>query len=312
MRRVFGAAVAVTWAATAHAQQFTITDILDSLQRGAARVNFAGADPIAAGKLDSVAHLLRAAGAGSIKVSTLANVIARGRVGFAEANRWDPRATDLLAQPWFRDAILLLPLIANGSLQPQLDGKVPNKEADGILAPTDSLRARVQDNAMHDGLERLRRLEIKYGSGSPQLNVVEATANFVFQWLPGLRSASDGSPSRYEFLAAYRTMEISAIKSSRSLPDAELVSGGQVGLRWYHWSAEWGAGSAKSQLLRPRYASAGLYVIGPADAPFAKLTGVRRRHGAFIGWGGIHVAWVAEYPQRVLVGGDRQLVPHLF
>jgi hypothetical protein len=311
MRRLVIAA-AISWMSTAGAQQFTVNDILDSLQRGAARVNLSASDSVAARKLDSVANVLRAAGAGSIKISTLANVIARRRTGFGEANRWDPRATDLLAQAWFRDAILLLPLIANGSLQPQLDGKVPQKEADGILAPTDSLRARVQDNAMQDGREKLRRLEIKYGSGSPQLNVVEATANFVFQWLPGLRSATDGSPSRYEFLAAYRTMEISTIKSSRSLPDAEIVSGGQLGLRWYHWGAGWGTGSAKSQLLRPRYASAGLYVVGPSDTPFAKLTGVRRRHGGFVGWGGLHVGFVVEYPRRLLIGGDRQLVPHLF
>jgi len=311
MRRL-ALVAAIAWTSTAGAQQFTVNDILDSLQRGAVRVNLAAADPIAAAKLDSVANVLRAAGAGSIRISTLADVITRRRVGFGEANRWDPRATDLLAQAWFRDAILLLPLIANGSLQPQMDGKVPDKEADGILAPTDSLRARVQDNAMQDGREKLRRLEIKYGSGSPQLNVVEATANFVFQWLPGLRSANDGSPSRYEFLAAYRTMEIAAFKSSRSLPDAQLVSGGQVGLRWYHWGAGWGTGSAKSQLLRPRYASAGLYVIGPADTPLARLTGVRRRHGAFVGWGGTHLAFVVEYPRRLIVGGDRLLVPHLF
>jgi hypothetical protein len=296
----------------ASAQEFRLNDILDSLHRGATLVKLDSADPVAAVKLDSVSKVLRSAGAGSITISALAGVVTGKRAGFGTMNRWDTRATDLAALPWFRDAILLLARIANGVLLRPLRATQPDAVTDGILAPTNALRSRGMDLANQQGVERLRRMEIKYGSASPKLNVVEATANFAFQWIPGLRAAKDGSPSRYEFLAAYRTMEITASKSGGSLPDAQLVSAGQLGMRWYHWDAAWGTGTRLQQLRRPRYASAGLYVIGPADAPLAKITGVRRRHGAFIGWGSIHVAYVHETPRRVLIGSDRLLIPHLF
>ena len=293
------------------AQGFTLGAMLDSLQRGAAVVNLVSVDSVANRRLDSAAAALRGApNVLSLRIATLADVITSRRARLADVNRWDPRATDLLAQAWFRGAILSLASIANGSLADLLEEKAP-QQAKGLLAPTDSLGRAVRDKALSQGTERLRRLEIKYGSKSPRLNVVEAGVNYVFQWLPGLRSDADGSPNRHEFIAAYRTLELTATSGS-SLPNAQLVSAGQVGLRWYHWAAGWGDGSAVSRLVRPSHASAGLYVMGPQDAALGRLTGVRRRHGVFIGWGDVHVAYLFESPRRVYVGADKQLVPHLF
>jgi hypothetical protein len=309
MRRLIVAALLLCGSG-ARAQEFRLNDILDSLKRGATLVKLDSADPVAAIKLDSVSKLLRAAGAGTVKVSALAGVVTGTRVSFGAVNRWDTRGTDLLAQAWFHDAILLLPKIANGALLRPLRTTQPDSITDGILAPTNALRSLGMAMASEQGAERLRRMDIKYGTGSPQLNVLEATVNFAFQWLPGLRAAKDGSPSRWEFLGAYRTLEVNVVRSGRAIPNAELISAGQVGLRWYRWSTTPDGRWAK--LLQPRYGSAGLYVVGPARAPFSSLIRVRRRHGAFIGFGHMHLAFVAEYPRHFVVGTDRHLIPHLF
>lgn len=298
----------VLLATSARAQDFTLDAMIDSLKRGATVARLDSVDPVANKKLDSIAAVLRDAGAGSLRIGTLADVITGRRVRYADANRWDRRATDLLAQPWFRSAILLLPAIANGSLAGPLDARAP-READGLLAPTEALRQAVQDQALAQGAERLRRLGVKYGSGSPSLNVVEAGVNYLFQWIPGLRSGPDGSPSRYEFLAAYRTLEVTTYGAGSA--GARLVSAGQAGLRWYHWNEAWGRGSARAQLVRPRYASLGLYMVGPDDAPLKFPSSVHKL-GVFFGWGALHVAYVFDGSGRVLVGGDKQLVPHLF
>lgn len=292
------------------AQDFTLDAMLDSLRRGATVVNLAAIDAAAARQLDSTTNLLRGAGAGvlSLKVRTLAEVITSRRTRFSDANRWDPRATDALAQPWFRGAILSLAKIANGTLADSLERKAP-QESKGLLAPTDSLGRAVRELASQQGTERLRRLEIKYGSGSPQLNVVEATVNYVFQWVPGLRSGADGSPNRHEFLAAYRTVEVATAGAPTDGP--HLVSAGQIGMRWYHWRRSWGQGSARAQLLRPRYASAGLYVLGDDVSPL-KFPSSADRLGAFVGWGALHVAYVFDGDGRLFVGTDKLLVPHLF
>lgn len=302
-------------ASSARAQQpphYTVDDILSALQRGAERVHFDSTDAIADKKLDSLATLLRDAGAGSVTVEVLADLIVRKRASIGDVARWDPKAAALMAQSWFRSAILMLPLIANGSLEPRLSATLPRPAVDSILAPTDALGRHVRERAMQQSEEKLRRFEIKYGPESARLNLAEVGLNYIAQWLPLLAPSRDGWPSRYEVVAAYRAMELTATKSASDDLRATLVSAGQLGVRWYHWRHDWASGGRLARMIRPRHASAGLYALGPRDAPLERPWANGNRLGFFLGWGSMHAAYVFESPRRVLIGSGKQLIPYVF
>jgi hypothetical protein len=187
--------------------------------------------------------------------------------------------------------VLDLPLIANGSVLQALRAKgVPPATIQTMLAPTFQLGRRVRDCATAKSDEKLRRIEIKYGEDSPSLNFVEVGANYLAQFVPKLGPTVDGWPSRYE----------------------NIVSAGQLGLRWYHWNPNWGSGSRIDQLKRPRHASFGAYAIGPDDRPLQKPWDKGNRFGAFVGWGDFHAAYVFEAPRRVLIGHGKLLIPYVF
>lgn len=292
---------------------YTLEEVLATLELGAARVNLAVADSGAKSALDSLALQLRDAKAGHITVGEMAAMIVSGHVRVRDVARWDPRASELLAQKWFYDAVLALPLIANGSLLPEMrKQRLSRPTMDSLLAPTNQLGVRVRACASAKSAEKLRHLEVKYGEGSPSLNLAEVGLNYVGQWLPLLKPAADGWPSRYELIAAYRPMELTGTKTSGADARATLISAGQLGIRWYHWDPNWGSGGRIAQLERPRYASLGAYAIGPQDKPLQKPWENGRRLGVFLGWGDVHAAYVFDAPRRVLIGHGKQLIPYVF
>lgn len=310
----------VAWIAvgsTLSAQQpdYRLEDILTALERGAQRVNLDSANPVAARQLDSVATLLRDAGAGAITVSTMAELIVRKKATVGDVARWDPHAGVLLAQSWFRSAILTLPCVANGDLLQELrSARVPRDTVNAILGPTDALGRRVRELASQQSQEKLRRFEIKYGPESARLNLGEVGLNYLGQWIWPLAPSRDGWPSRYELIAAYRPMELTATKTAGDDVRGTLVSAGQLGLRWYHWRRGWGASGAGrlARVLRPGHASTGVYVLGPRDTPLERPWANGNRLGFFLGWGGMHAAYVVESPRRVLLGSGKQLIPYVF
>lgn len=307
------ASLAIGSAASAQQPRYTVEDILASLQRGAQRARLDSVNPRAQKRLDSLATLLRDAGAGDITIDQLAKVIVSKKANFAEVARWDPKTTDLLAQSWFRSAILTLPTIANNSLDSAMTlARIPQAAVDSILAPTDALGTRVREFASARSQEKLRRFEIKYGPESARLNLAEVGLNYVGQWLPPFRPSSDGWPSRYELIAAYRAMELTATKSAGDDVKGALVSAGQVGMRWYHWRRSWASSGRLARALRPPHASVGLYALGPRDAPLERPWATGNRLGFFLGWGDMHAAYVFESPRRVLIGSGKQLIPYVF
>jgi hypothetical protein len=295
------------------ARQYTLGELLRSLDSSAARANLAADKPAAAAALDSISTLLRDAKAEPIAIGQIAQLIVARRVTVGEVARWSPEATSVVAQKWFRDAVLGLALIANGSILPALRAHgVPPAEIQSSLQPMLQLGTLVRACASAKSSEKLRRIEVKYGEGSPSLNLVEVGANYLAQWVPKLRPSPDGWPSRYELIAAYRPAEITASKSGDADAKASLVSAGQLGLRWYHWNPAWGTGSRLDQLKRPRHASLGAYAIGPNDKPLEKPWSKGSRVGAFLGWGDVHAAYVFESPRRLLIGHGKQIIPYVF
>lgn len=302
-------------AANAQQPRLTVEDILSSLQRGAQRARLDTINARANRTLDSLATMLRDAGAGPITIDALADLIVRRKASIGDVARWDPKAADLMSQPWFRSAILTLPAIANRPLDSALRvARIPQAAADSFLAPTDSLGSRVRARAMQQSEEKLRRFEIKYGPESARLNLAEVGLNYVGQWIRPFKPDSGGWPSRYELIAAYRPMELTAAKTSGDDVRGALVSAGQVGVRWYHWRRGWGAsgGGRLARVLRPGHASTGAYVLGPRDTPLDKPWANGNRLGFFLGWGGMHAAYVFESPRRVLIGSGKQLIPYVF
>ena len=299
----------------AQTRDYTIDDILTRLESGAARIQFTHVDPAAARMLDSIARVLRVSGAGRVTTRQMAHAILRDHVSFAEVARWDAEegsAVTVLPQPWFRDAVLKLVLIANGSLQPELSARLPRPAVDSILAPTDSLGRHVRELKSAAIDERLRHFRIKYGPGAPSLNVAEVALNYVGQWIPPFRSSSTGDPSRYEMIASYRPMELTLARQGGTTSQTSTVTAGQVGVRWYHWNPRWGTGNVLMRALRPSHASAGLYALAPVAKPLQKPWESGRRLGAFLGWGDFHAAYVFDSPRTVLIGTGKHIVPYAF
>ena len=312
--RQFVLAVLVASPLAAQDAVYTIEDILTRLQAGATRVEFARTDATSARMLDSLALLLRARGAGGITTRQMAEVIVRRRASFADVARWNPEGdstTALLAQPWFRDAVLMLPLIANGSLQPELSARLPRPAVDSILTPTDSLGRHVRELTSARVAERFRHFEIKYGPSAPSLNAVEVGLNYLVQGIPPFRS-SNGDPSRYEMIASYRPLELTLARQGGASAETRAVTAGQLGVRWYHWNARWGAGNVLARMLRPRHASAGLYALAPVEKPLQKPWQNGRRLGAFLGWGDFHAAYVFDRPRSILIGTSKHILPYAF
>lgn len=294
--------------------QTTVEDMLRSLERGALLAELRTVDPVAERKLDSIATQLRDAGAGPITVETMARVIGSRTASLRQTARWDSRAEELLTQSWFRAAMFSLPLIANGSISPAMRERgIPRDQVNEVLRPTDELSRRVGELALARNEEKLRRYEIKYGPESPRLNLAEVGLNYLAQLrLPLFQPTTDGWPSRYEMVAAYRTTELTVTKADGEDLKARVVSGGQLGIRWYHFAPDWGTGDRIHRVLRPRYASTGLFLMGPRDMPLERPWGKDTRAGAFLGWGSAYVAYVWERPRRVVVGSGKQIVPYLF
>ena len=310
--RVAAAAIAV--AASLGAQTTTIEDMLRSLERGAVLADLRTVDPIAARKLDSLARALRDADAGSITLETMSRVIASRTATIRQTARWDARPEALLNESWFRSAMITLPLIANGSIGLALRERgVPREQLDDVLRPTDQLGRLVGERALERNEEKLRRYEIKYGPDSPRLNLAEVGLNYLAQLrLPLFQPTTDGWPSRYEVIAAYRTMELTAAKAADEGVKPRLVSGNQIGVRWYHFAPQWGTGDRIDRVVRPRHASTGVFFMGPRDMPLENPWAKGKRVGAFLGWGSAYVAYVWDQPRRIVAGSGKQIVPYVF
>jgi hypothetical protein len=306
-------ALALLLAGQLHAQgmpAFTLDSVLTSLQRAAVVAQLGQEAPEVNARLDSLATAVRAEpGAGALTVEQLAAIVTGRKGGFLTVARWKPEAARYATSPAMRDALFRLARIGSSSIEPRLDDRVSREDARVLLAPLSALQSAVLRMSQGWNEDRLRRVELKYGPDAPTLNGLEVLLNYGAQWVPGLRPRADGTPSRYEIVAAYRTLDVSA---TPSLDTARVVASARLGLRSYFWNPDWGTGNRLRRLIKPRHMSLGLVLVGPSEKPLVRAWGPDHRRGVFAGWGDLHAAYVLESPRRILVGTSAKLVPYGF
>jgi len=232
--------------APAHSQRpaaptYTLGDVLTMLRRAADTLDLARVSPAQDRALDSVSTMFRAAGADSLTIDALADIVTRRRASFAVVARWNPQPHQAWAEPWFFDALVRLRRIANAAgtgIGPRLVTAYGSSVADHFIAPMDELETKILVRAQAKNAEKLRRYEIKYGPESARLNIGEVVVNYLLErpsWSPF--APNDEGPSPFEFVASYSTTELTGSREPNEKFLAHLVSGAHGGLRVYRLGA---------------------------------------------------------------------------
>jgi hypothetical protein len=182
---------------------------------------------------------------------------------------------------------------------------------DGIESRVQQVRHALLLRAQEEGLARLRRYEIKYGPGSPRLNVAEVLLNAGLQRL-SLFGPGPRGPSPWEALLAYSTSYVTVDDHG----EAKAVSVLEAGLRRYTFG--WAPQETRLwlRLLRPRYGSAGVAMAEARDGalrwPLRGASEKSTRVGPFLTWGDYKVAVLLGGESRWLVSRQVHLLPNLF
>jgi hypothetical protein len=140
--------------------------------------------------------------------------------------------------------------------------------------------------AQREGLARLRRYEVKYGPGSPRLNVVEV-------------------------LLAYSTSYATIDRRDDTRPVSVL----EAGVRRYTFGWDPDSRSVWARMLKPRYGSLGVAIAERRDGALRwplSGAGETSRVGPFLTWGDLKVAVLLGPDSRFLLSRQMHLLPNLF
>lgn len=165
------------------------------------------------------------------------------------------------------------------------------------------------DEAISLVQKRLDRFEVKYGPGSPRLNIVEVGLNAWLQGTPWFRPSQKGvSPN--EVLVGYSTSWVT-IHDDEAMPASTLEAG------WRRYNLDWREGATGlAALLKPRYVSVGVAFAEQRDGalrwPLRGAADRTTRVGPFVSLGDLKVAWLVGPHASVLVSRQFQLLPGLF
>ena len=162
--------------------------------------------------------------------------------------------------------------------------------------------------AHRQALQRLHAFEVKYGPGSPTLNVVEILENFWLQRYPPFKPGAHG-PSPWEVVSLYSTTYLTTVQG-----EATFVSVVELGLRHYDFSYDPEVKTGLRSYLIPRYWTAA-FVIGDGEDGALRMPFRRApRFGGSLSWGDMKVAYLHGDDQRwrLLVSRQLQVLPHLF
>jgi hypothetical protein len=182
-----------------------------------------------------------------------------------------------------------------------------------LYLPVDQFLQIVLQHGIARHGETLRRFAVKYGPTSPHLNLLEAGLNYAgLLLLPGVFLGSNGGPSPWEMVAAYRTTDLTVSSTPTEASRLRVVTSAQLGMRWYSFASGCGEGSQMHQPLHPCYAAAGAFVMGPADTPLAQLWKDGQHGGAYGPWGNYHLGFVLGRERRMVGGLDTQVLPYIF
>jgi hypothetical protein len=297
-------------------QSYTLEDVLTSLRRAADTLNLARIDAPRSRALDSISTMLRAANATSASIDAIANFITGTHPSFADVARTNTQAREAWSQPWFYDALTGLRRVANAAgsgILPQVATKVDSATADHFIAPMDELETKILRNAQARNEEKLRRYEMKFGSESAQLNIVEVLVNYLVAlptWSP--LAGSEKGPSPFELVTSYSTSGLTASQTADDKTRAHLVAGAYGGLRLYRFSEKRKGGNAPQKLLAPQYLAAGAFFMGAQDRPLISPLESGHRSGGFIDWGPVRAGLAVGQNWRAVIGVGKQILPYLF
>jgi hypothetical protein len=314
MRRVSTAALlALTCAASARAQGTTATlaDIFARLKEGETIVGLATSSPALARRLSGFESYFTSVKAMDLTLDELTDAYTHRRADLPTIARWD-RDAPFLA-PGLVDSLVALNIVAHGQLLAALQGRLSRDSLNVLYKPIDDFGTQVLVKAKAANQEKLRRFYVKYGPGSPQLNLAEVGLNYLGQlFIPGLLPSEDGWPTPYELVATYRTTDLTAAQSDAGHLTGRVVTTAQLGVRMYGFAEDCGKGGRFVQLVNPCQSSVGAFLMGPRDAPLARVWGSGLRGGVYVSRGKYHLGYVGGAEKRVVIGVDQQMLPYVF
>ncbi len=316
-RRAAPVAAVVFSAMSAAAQTpKTLGDFLAITERAAAKVSLAASNSAASRALDSLIGVVRGGDADQLTFAQLADIAQKRVPSMLTIARW--RKERLQEWPTIVDAVTGIREIINVAIAP---GRAGDPDVAAAVEASNEIGTAIRFAASANAAEQLRAFEIKFGPESPRLNAAEVIVNYFGQlvlpcsriWpLPCFGVRSDGFPSPYEIVGAYRSTSftMSDEGSDKNLP--RMVSAGQAGLRIYRFGKGWGDGSPLARLIRPSNATIGLLALGYRDAPLVSPLARDARLGVFAAWGDLQAGFVGGSRSRVVMGIGKQIIPYLF
>jgi hypothetical protein len=240
------------------------------------------------------------------------DVRAPARTNVTTIARWYRSPCDATSRDSLYAAVVALNKIANGTLRGLLSDST-RKWVDSFISEMGVI---VVQAGMNANQTLLTHEAAKYGPGAPQLNLAEVGANYIVQLVPGIRRwflpdpASGPSPN--EIVLAYRTTDLTIMKSAAGHLTGRVVSAGQIGLRRYTFAPRCGQGPPHVRVLRPCTWSTGLYVMSASDVPLSSVWGRGTRFGGYVALSDYHVGCVFGVERRCAVGLVSQVLPYLF
>ncbi len=186
---------------------------------------------------------------------------------------------------------------------------------DRILSLREPITAyqRTQIKAAYDrSRNRLFRYEQRYGKNAPQLNVLEAGLAYALQGFYPFGPNASG-PGPLEPVCRYSTTWALAYhEKSIDLPrQFTLGALWEFGLRWYWYSAPEARPSLWS-LAKPTSIAAGYAMAASKRDWFLIVNDEPFDGGFFVDLGYAKVAMTFGKYQRVFIGRQFQIIPHLF
>lgn len=304
----------------ARAQAFTLGDIFARMRAGEAIVGLPATHPQIDARITVLESYMRSQDAMHMGVDSLGLAYSGLAPEFPAVLRWnrdafsrDSIASRALLPAGFRDSLVQLNIVAHGTLQRELEVRIGADSLNVLYRPVDQFLQIVLQHGIARNGETLRRFAVKYGPTSPHLNLLEAGLNYVGQLLlPNVFLGSNGGPSPWEMVSAYRTTDLTVSGSLTEARRLRVVTGAQLGMRRYNFAIGCGEGSQVHQLLHPCHVAAGAFVMGPADTPLAQLWKDGQRAGAYGAWGNYHLGFVLGRERRVVFGLDTQVLPYIF